>query len=80
MSWLLLWKYKYWIAIAVLSFICVGQLAYTNKLSGQIIKADAEKTVAVAKAIKPYQDAIDQAKTDAATTERIYSENLLKAE
>lgn len=60
MNWYLLWKYKHWIAIAVLSFICAGQLAYTNHLAGQLIKADVEKAEAVAKAIKPY---IDAAKT-----------------
>ncbi len=50
MTWYLLWKYKYWIAIAVLSFICVW-------MSSQLNKADAEKEEAVAAAIKPYEDA-----------------------
>ncbi|TCM68440.1 hypothetical protein EC844_105144 [Acinetobacter calcoaceticus] len=43
MNWLLRWQHKTWIATAVLLFICIGQLAYTNKRSGQLIKADAEK-------------------------------------
>ena len=41
-----LWKFKYWIAIAVLSFICFGQLAYTNHLSGKLQEAE---TVCTAK-------------------------------
>ena len=43
---LTLWKFKYWIAIAVLSFICFGQLAYTNHLSGKLQEAE---TVCTAK-------------------------------
>ena len=43
---LILWKFKYWIAIAVLSFICFGQLAYTNHLSGKLQEAE---TVCTAK-------------------------------
>ena len=80
MNWLLLWKYKSWIAIAVLSFVCLGQLAYTNHLAGQLDKADAEKVQAVAKAIKPYETAIAKAQTEKARLEKQYSENLLKAE
>ena len=33
---IVLWKYKYWIAIAVLFFICIGQLAHTNHLSKKL--------------------------------------------
>ena len=43
---IVLWKFKYWIAIAVLSFICFGQLAYTNHLSGKLQEAE---TVCTAK-------------------------------
>ena len=43
---IILWKLKYWIAIAVLSFICFGQLAYTNHLSGKLQEAE---TVCTAK-------------------------------
>ena len=37
---LILWKFKYWIAIAVLSFVCFVQLAYTNHLSGKLQEAE----------------------------------------
>ncbi|WP_218954894.1 hypothetical protein [Acinetobacter sp. YH12086] len=33
---LLIWKYKTWIAIAVFSFLYVGQIAYTNHLAGKL--------------------------------------------
>ncbi|WP_139851371.1 hypothetical protein [Acinetobacter pullicarnis] len=75
-----LWKYKSWIAIAVLSFVCLGQLAYTNHLAGQLIKADGEKAQAVADAVEPYEEANAKARADAVVKERQYSENLLKAE
>lgn len=35
---LLLWKYKTWIAIAVFFVLYVGQIAYTNHLSGKLRK------------------------------------------
>lgn len=38
----ILWKFKYWIAIAVLSFLWLGQIAYTNHLSGKLKDADAK--------------------------------------
>ena len=46
MIWATAWKFKTWIAIAVLSFICFGQLAYTNHLSGKLQEAE---TVCTAK-------------------------------
>lgn len=88
MNWYALWKYKTWIAIAVLLFICMGQLAYTNKLSGQLFKADAEKDSAVAKAIAdtaaPYikAQATAEAKARKASEdyEKLKSEQRVKTE
>ena len=37
---MVLWKFKYWIAIAVFFVLWVCQIAYTNHLSGQIKEAD----------------------------------------
>ena len=42
-----LWKFKYWIAIAVLSFICLGQLTYTNHLSGKLQEAETKCTAKI---------------------------------
>ena len=69
MNWLLIWKYKSWIAIAVLSFVCLGQLAYTNHLAGQLDKTKAAHKLEIA-----------EAKATALAKEKKYSENLLKAE
>jgi len=77
---IILWKFKYWIAIAVLSFICLGQLAYTNHLSGKLQVAEAACDVRVAKAIKPYEDAIDQAQTEKATIMQTWSNKYIEVE
>ena len=84
MNWLLLWKYKSWIAIAVLSFVCLGQLAYTNHLVGQLLKADGEKAQAVAEAIKPFEAAVkeqqDKLNQASADYETLKSERQVKTE
>ncbi|OAL78988.1 hypothetical protein AY606_06055 [Acinetobacter sp. SFB] len=77
---LLIWKFKHWIAIAVLSFICLGQLAYTNHLSGKLQVAEAACDSRVAKAIKPYEDAIDQAQTEKATIMQTWSNKYIEVE
>ncbi len=68
-NWLLIWKYKSWIAIAVLSFVCLGQLAHTNHLAGQLDKA---KTA--------HKLEITEAKATALAKEKLWSEQQLKAE
>jgi hypothetical protein len=77
---IVLWKFKYWVAIAVLSFICFGQLAYTNHLSGKLQVAEAACDVRMAKAIKPYEDAIDQAQTEKATIMQTWSDKYIEVE
>lgn len=83
-NWIVIWKYKYWIAIAVLSFVCLGQLAYTNHLAGELIKADAEKAQAVADAIKPFEAAVkeqqDKLNQASADYETLKSERQVKTE
>lgn len=44
---LVLWKFKYWIAIAVLSFVCFGQMAYTNHLAGKLQDAETKCTAKI---------------------------------
>lgn len=39
---IVLWKFKYWIAIAVFFVLWVCQIAYTNHLSGQLKEADSK--------------------------------------
>ena len=68
---IVLWKFKYWIAIAVLSFICFGQLAYTNHLSGKLKEADTKCTAKIQeieqkqlKALAEKQNEINQVSAD----------------
>ena len=68
---IVLWKFKYWIAIAVLSFICFGQLAYTNHLSGKLQEADTKCTAKIQeieqkqlKALAEKQNEINKVSTD----------------
>ena len=76
----ILWKFKYWIAIAVFFFLWVGQIAYTNHLSGKLKEAETACDVRVAKAIKPYEDAIDQAQTEKATIMKTWSDKYIEVE
>ena len=75
-----LWKFKYWIAIAVLSLLWLGQIAYTNHLSGKLKEAEAVCDERVSKAIKPYEDAIDQAQEEKATIMQTWSDKYIKVE
>lgn len=72
-----LWKFKYWIAIAVLSLLWLGQIAYTNHLSGKLKEAEAVCDERVSKAIKPYEDAIDQAQIEKATIMQTWSDKYI---
>lgn len=67
----LLWKYKHWIAIAVLSFLWLGQIAYTNHLSGKLRKAAEQCTAKIQeieqkhlKALAEKQNQINQMSAD----------------
>ena len=68
---IVLWKFKYWIAIAVLSFVCIGQLAYTNHLSGKLQEAETKCTAKIQeieqkqlKALAEKQNEINQVSAD----------------
>ena len=77
---LVLWKFKYWVAIAILSFLWVGQIAYTNHLSGKLQDAETTCDARVAKAIKPYQDSIVKAQEKKAITEKAWSDKYIEVE
>ena len=77
---LVLWKFKYWIAIATLSFICLGQLAYVNHLSGKLKEAEIACDARVAKAIKPYENAINQAQEEKAIIMQTWSNKYIEVE
>lgn len=66
---LALWKFKYWIAIAIFFFLWVGQIAYTNHLSGKLKVADAECVERINKVNDAYQGAINAWRTKVSTVE-----------
>lgn len=79
-----LWKFKYWIAIAVLSFICFGQLVYTNHLAGKLNESEAKCTAKIQeiemkqlKALAEKQNVINQLSAD---YEQVKSEQRIKVE
>ena len=81
---IVLWKFKYWIAIAVLSFIYIGQLAYTNHLSKKLRVANEQCTAKIQeieqkhlKALVEKQNAINQVSAD---YEKAKSEQRIKVE
>lgn len=66
-----LWKYKHWIAIAVFFFLWLGQVAYTNHLSGKLRKADQQCAAKIQqieqkhlKALTEKQNQINQMSSD----------------
>lgn len=68
---ILLWKYKYWIAIAVFFVLWLGQVAYTNHLSGKLRKAAEQCTAKIQqieqkhlKALAEKQNQINQMSSD----------------
>ena len=68
---LILWKFKYWVAIAILFFLWVGQIAYTNHLSGKLQNAESKCQAKVQeieqqhlKALAEKQNAINQVSAD----------------
>ena len=44
---IVLWKFKYWIAIAIFFVLWLCQIAYTNHLSGQLKEADSKCTAKI---------------------------------
>ncbi len=66
-----LWKFKTWIAIAVFFVLWVCQIAYTNRLSGQLKEADSKCIAKVQeieqkhlKALAAKQDQINKVSSD----------------
>ena len=77
---LLIWKFKHWIAIAVLSVLWLGQIAYTNHLSGKLKEAETACDVRIAKAIEPYQTAIKKAQEQKTITEKAWLDKYIEVE
>ncbi len=72
---ILIWKYKYWIAIAVFFVLWLGQIVYTNHLSGKLRKASEQCTAKIQeieqkhlKALTEKQNQINQMSADYEST------------
>ena len=81
---LLLWKYKSWIAIAIFSFLYVGQIAYTNHLSKKLRVASEQCNAKIQeieqkhlKVLAEKQNLINQVSAD---YETLKSEQRIKTE
>ena len=66
-----LWKFKYWVAIAILFILWAFQIAYTNHLDGQLKDADSKCIAKVQeieqkhlKALAAKQDQINKVSSD----------------
>lgn len=66
-----LWKFKYWVAIAILFILWVFQIAYTNHLAGQLKDADSKCIAKIKvieqkhlKALAAKQDQINKVSSD----------------
>lgn len=75
----LLGKFYKYIIIALIVVIA-AQLLYANHLAGKLANAEQVKTKAVADAIKPYQDAIDQAHEEKVTVMQTWSAKIIEVE
>ncbi|WP_074382895.1 hypothetical protein [Acinetobacter pseudolwoffii] len=71
----LLWQYKHWIAIAVFFVLWLGQIVYTNHLSGKLRKASEQYTAKIQeieqkhlKALTEKQNQINQMSADYEST------------
>ena len=77
---LLLWNNKRWTLIIVLLLCLFFQTWQVNNLGGDLRNAEIACDVRVAKAIKPYEDAIDQAQTEKATIMKTWSDKYIEVE
>ena len=77
---LLIWNNKRWTLIIVLLLCLFFQAWHVNGLAGDLRKAETACDVRVAKAIKPYEDAIDQAQTEKATIMKTWSDKYIEVE
>jgi len=68
-----------WIILVLLFFI-TGYVWYCNSLAGDLHNAETVCDERVAKAIKPYEDAIDQAQEEKATIMQTWSDKYIEVE
>ena len=77
---LLLWSNKRWTLIIVLLLCLFFQTWQVNSLGGDLRNAEIACDERVAKAIKPYQTAINKAQEQKIITEKVWSDQYIKVE
>ena len=75
-----IWNNKRWTLIIVLLLCLFFQTWHMNSLAGDLRKAETACDARVAKAIKPYEDAIDQAQIEKATIMKTWSDKYIEVE
>ncbi|MDN5511178.1 hypothetical protein [Acinetobacter sp.] len=75
-----IWNNKRWTLIIILLLGLFFQAWQANSLAGDLRKAETACDVRVAKAIKPYEDAIDQAQIEKATIMQTWSDKYIEVE
>ncbi|MPW45325.1 hypothetical protein [Acinetobacter guerrae] len=81
---IVLWKFKKWIAIAVFIFLYLAQIAYTNHLSGKLQEAEQKCSAKVQKLKDDQQKALIEKQNNinkvSADYEQLKSEQRVKVE
>ena len=77
---LIIWSNKRWTLIIVLLLCLFFQTWQVNSLGGDLRNAEIACDERVAKAIKPYEDAIDQAQKEKATIMQTWSDKYIEVE
>ncbi|RZG71925.1 hypothetical protein EXU29_12440 [Acinetobacter wuhouensis] len=81
---IILWKFKHWIAIAIFFFLWLGQIAYTNHLSGKLQKAESQCSAKIHKLKDDQQKALIKKQNEinkvSADYEQLKSEQRVKVE
>ena len=77
---LIIWNNKRWTLIIVLLLCLFFQTWQVNSLGGDLHNAETVCDVRMAKAIKPYEDAIDQAQEEKATIMQTWSDKYIEVE
>ncbi|AXY57254.1 hypothetical protein CDG60_12175 [Acinetobacter chinensis] len=81
---LIMWKYKKWIAIAVFIFLYLGQIAYTNHIAGKLNAAEqkcAQKIRGIEqKQLKALADKQNEVNKVSADYETLKSEQRVRVE
>ena len=77
---LLIWSNKRWTLIIVLLLCLLLQTWQVNSLGGDLRDAETACDARVAKAIKPYDDAIDRAQEEKATIMKTWSDKYIQVE